>query len=66
MKWKLENYNIDSVLVFSIIVKNKRPNLIVLNDRDKKAMLLELTVSLDENFEKAKQQKLKSYEELIE
>ena len=29
-------------------------------------MLLELTVSLDENFEKAKQQKLKSYEELIE
>ena len=33
-----------------------------MNDRDQKAMLLELTVSLDENFEKAKQQKLKRYE----
>ena len=52
--------------LFSIIVTNKRRDLVVWNDKDKKAMLLELTVSWDENFELAKQRKLKRYEELIE
>ena len=52
--------------LFSIIVTNKRRDLVVWNDKDKKAMLLELTVSWDEHFELAKQRKLKRYEELIE
>ena len=52
--WKI-TADIDSVLVFPIIVTNKRPDLVIWMKEDKKAMLLELTIPWEENFEQAEE-----------
>ena len=63
--WKI-TADIDSVLVFAIIVANKQPDLVIWNEKGKKAMLLDLTVPRERNFEQAEEQKVKKYEDLIE
>ena len=47
--WKI-TADIDSVLVFPIIVTNKRPDLIIWNEKDKKATLLDLNVPREVYF----------------
>ena len=63
--WKI-TADIHSVLVFAIIVANKQPDLVIWNEKDKRAMLLDLTVPRERNFEQAEEQKVEKYEDLIE
>lgn len=63
--WKI-TADIDSVLVFSIIVTNKRPHLIIWNEKDKKATLLDLNVPREVYFKQAEEQKVKRCKDLIE
>ena len=57
--------DIDSVLVFSIVVTKKRPDLVIWNEKDKRVMLLELSSPWEENFEQVEEWNVKRYEELI-
>ena len=41
--WKI-TADIDSVLVFPTLITNKRLDLVIWNEKDKKAMVLELTI----------------------
>ena len=63
--WKI-TADIDSIPVFPIIVKNKRPDLAIWNEKFKRAMLLDITVQLEVNFEQAEEQKMEKHEHLIE
>ena len=63
--WKI-TADIDSVPVFPIIVKNKQPDLVIWNEKYKKAMLLDITVQLEGNFEQAEEQKVEKHEDVIE
>ena len=40
----------DSVVVFSILVVNKRPDLTIWNERDKKVILLQLKILWEKLF----------------
>ena len=55
--------DIDTVLVFLIVITNERPDLVNWNEKDKKAMLLDLIVLWKENFEQAEERKEKRYED---
>ena len=63
--WKI-TADIDYVLVFPIIVINKRPDLIIWNEEDEKATLLDLNVPREVYFQQAEEQKVKRYKYLIE
>ena len=53
VRWKISDDF--KILVFPIIVTNKRPDLVIWKKEDKKAMLLELTIPWEENFEQAEE-----------
>lgn len=59
MEWKLEDYrDIDTVLVFAILVINKRSNLVKWNEKkDKTELLLEVIVPWEDYFDQMKRRK---------
>ena len=51
MEWKLKiEADIDSILLFSIIVTNKTLDLFIYNEKDKKTMPLESIITWERSF----------------
>ena len=66
MEWKLENYGRDWFRTRISYYNNKRPDLVIWNKKDKKTMLMKLTVPWEENFEQTEEWKVKRYEEFFQ
>lgn len=63
-EWKIAA-DFDSVFVLPIVATSQRPYLVLWNENDKEALLLELTVSWKDNLEQVEQRKVDRYEDLI-
>ena len=67
MEWKLKiETDIDSILLFSIIVTNKTPDLFIYNEKDKKTMPLESIITWERSFQQIKKRKVKRYKKFVE
>ena len=63
--WKLAA-DLDSPLVFPIVATAQRPDLVLWNEERQKAVLMELTVSWEDNIKAAEERKYQRYEKLVE
>ena len=63
-KWKVAADLQDS-LVFPLVITAQRPDLVVWCEEMRKAIIMELTVPWEDNFEKAEERKEKRYDELL-
>lgn len=67
MEWKLKiETDIDSILLFSIIVTNKTLDLFIYNEKDKKTMPLESIITWERSFQQVKKRKVKRYKKFVE
>ena len=67
MEWKLKiEADIDSILLFSIIVTNKTLDLFIYNEKDKKTMPLESIITWERSFQQVKKRKVKRYKKFVE
>ena len=64
-KWKVEA-DLETSLVFPLVTTTQRPDLVVWNEDSKKAIVMELTVSWEENIGAAEDRKAERYKNLIE
>ena len=62
-EWKIVT-DLDQMLVFPIVVTNRRPDIVIWNEERKVVYMLELTVPWESNLEDAEERKNQRYEEL--
>ena len=64
-RWKIA-VDLDTPMVFPLVASAQRPDIVMWSDEKRKAVIMELTVSWEDNIKAAEQRKLERYEELIE
>ena len=64
-KWQVA-VDLGSPLIFPLVETNQRPDIVVWSDDKKKAIVMELTVSWEDNIKLAEDRKAERYEKLIE
>ena len=64
-QWKIAA-DLESPMVFPLIATAQRPDIVLWSDDTKKAVIMELTVSWEDNIKAAEQRKSERYEDLIE
>ena len=64
-KWKIA-VDLDTLLVFPLVATTQRPDLVIWSEERKKAVIMEFTVSWEDNIEAAEDRKERRYKDLIE
>ena len=64
-RWKIA-VDLETPIVFPLVASAQRPDIVMWSDEKKEAVIMELTVSWEDNIKAAEQRKLERYEELIE
>ena len=64
-KWKVAA-DLDTPLVFPLVATLQRPDLVVWSDDQKRAIIMELTISWEDNIKAAEERKAERYEKLVE
>ena len=64
-KWKVA-VDLETPLVFPLVATAQRPDIVMWSDDKKRALLMELTVSWEDNIKAAEDRKAERYKDLIE
>jgi hypothetical protein len=63
--WKIA-VDLETLLVFPLVATAQRPDIVIWSDDKKKAVIMELTISWEDNIKSAEERKDERYKDLIE
>ena len=64
-KWKVAA-DLDTPLIFPLVATTQRPDLVLWSDDQRRAIVMELTISWEDNIKAAEDRKAERYKELVE